>query len=106
LRLLGTEATAEQRDASRMLASASLALQRFTNVAAEIALVPPGPDGVLAQESCAIVASLPAELGAVRSRLRDESAVPVLLVRGGLRPSGVAPDHTLTRFTWSLGGVR
>jgi hypothetical protein len=28
--------------------------------------------------------------------------VPVLLVRGGLRPGGLAPDHTLTRFSWSL----
>jgi hypothetical protein len=96
LRLLGT-------DASRMLASASLALQRFTQVAAEPVLAPPGPEGVLAQESCAIVASLPrGELGGSRARLRAQAPVPVLLVRGGLRPSGVAPDHTLTRFSWSL----
>jgi hypothetical protein len=90
-----------------MLASASLALQRFTNVVAETALVPPGPEGVLAQESCAVVASLPAgELGASRARLLAEAAVPVLLVRGGLRPSGVAPEQSLTRFTWSLGELQ
>jgi hypothetical protein len=107
LRLLGTEARSGQRDASRMLASASLALQRFTNVEAETALVPAGPDGVLAQESCAVVASLPAgELGASRARLLAEAAVPVLLVRGGLRPSGVAPEQSLTRFTWSLGELQ
>ena len=106
LRLLGANATDEQRDASRMLASASLALQRFTHVAAEPVLVPPGPEAVLAQESSMIVASFPpGELDASRRRLLDGAAVPVLLVRPGLRPSGVAPDHTLTRFSWSLRDV-
>jgi len=103
LRLLGVGATADQRDASRMLANASLALQRFTQVAAEPVLVAPGPEAVLAQESSVIVASLPAEeLDASRRRLFEAAPVPVLLVRPGLRPSGVAPDHTLTRFSWSL----
>jgi DNA-binding SARP family transcriptional activator len=103
LRLLGAHATDEQRDASRMLANASLALQRFTQVAAEPLLVPPGPDAVLEQESSMIVAALPAgELDASRRRLLEGAKVPVLLVRAGLRPSGVAPDHTLTRFSWSL----
>jgi hypothetical protein len=27
-------------------------------------------------------------------------------VRRGLRPSGVAPSETLTRFTWTLGSER
>jgi DNA-binding SARP family transcriptional activator len=104
LRLLGTEASSGRRDASRMLASASLALQRFTQVAAEPVLVAPGPGAVLAQESSVIVASLPpGRLGGSRARLWEQSRVPVLLVRGGLRPSGVAPAHTLTRFSWSLG---
>ena len=36
--------------------------------------------------------------------LRDTLAgVPTLFVRRGLRPSGVAPDETMTRFTWTLG---
>jgi hypothetical protein len=30
------------------------------------------------------------------------SGVPTLFVRRGLRPSGVAPQETLTRFTWTL----
>ena len=86
-----------------MLANASLALQRFTHVAAEPILVAPGPDAVLAQESSLIVASLPAgELDVSRRRLVEGADVPVLLVRPGLRPSGLAPDHTLTRFSWSL----
>jgi DNA-binding SARP family transcriptional activator len=102
LRLLGLHAMEGRRDASRMLASASLVLQRFTQTPAEPVLVPPGPDAVLAQESSVIVASLPAgELDASRRRLLSAS-VPVLFVRPGLRPSGIAPDHTLTRFSWSL----
>jgi hypothetical protein len=52
------------------------------------------PDAVLAQASSVIVASLPAgELDASRRRLLDGAEVPVLLVRPGLRPSGVAGSH-------------
>jgi DNA-binding SARP family transcriptional activator len=103
LRLLGTEQHEDRRDASRLLASASIALQRFTQVAAEPVLAPPGPDAVLAQESSVIVASLPAgPLDATRRRLLAGAAVNVLLVRPGLRPSGIAPEHTLTRFSWSV----
>ena len=102
LRLLGTEADAERRDASRMLAAASLSLQRFAGIATETAIVPPGPDGVLSQKGSVIVASLPAgELDATRRSLAERSPVPVLLVHGGLRPGGLAPDRTLTRFSWT-----
>ena len=48
------------------------------------------------------VDSLPAgELDGTRRRLIERSPVPVLLVHGGLRPSGLAPDRTLTRFSWT-----
>ena len=104
LRLLGVEASGEHRDASRALAGASLALQRFAGVSAETALVSPGADGVLGEGGGAIVASLPrGELDATRRALLA-AAVPVLLVHGGLRPSGLAPDLTMTRFSWSLSG--
>jgi DNA-binding SARP family transcriptional activator len=105
VRLLGTEAQTGRRDASRLLASASLALQRFAGTNAEPVLVPPGPDGILAEESSLIVVSFPAhglELDRTRIELRDRTRVPLLLVHGGLRPSGLAPDQTLTRFSWSL----
>jgi DNA-binding SARP family transcriptional activator len=102
LRLLGVEATGERRDASRMLASASLALQRFTGTAAEPAVVAPGPDAILAERSSVLVASLPAELDETRRALVERSPAPVLLVRGGLRPGGLAPGRTLTRFSWSI----
>ena len=103
LRLLGSTARGGHRDASRLLASASLALQRFAGTAAEPALVAPGPDGILAESGSLVVASLPSgELGRTRRALIERSEVPVLLVRGGLRPGGLAPDRTLTRFSWSL----
>ncbi|TML34879.1 MAG: AfsR/SARP family transcriptional regulator [Actinobacteria bacterium] len=46
LTLLGTEALKDRRDASRLLASASLALQRFAGTSAEPVLVPPGAAGI------------------------------------------------------------
>jgi hypothetical protein len=96
------EATGERRDASRMLAAASLALQRFAGVAAEPVVVSPGAAGVLAQEGAVIVASLPrGDLDGPRRDLLERAQIPVLLVHGGLRPGGLAPERTLTRFSWS-----
>ncbi len=104
LRLLGTEAGEGRRDASRLLASASLALQRFAGASAEPMLVPPGAKGILSQDGSLLVASLPsARLDRTRSEVAERTAVPLLLVRGGLRPGGLAPEQTLTRFSWSLG---
>jgi DNA-binding SARP family transcriptional activator len=103
LRLLGTEAAGGRRDASRLLASASLALQRFAGSAAEPVLVGPGPDGILGEHGSVLVASLPAaELDPTRAELAERTSMPLLLVHGGLRPSGLAPEQTLTRFSWSL----
>jgi DNA-binding SARP family transcriptional activator len=103
IRLLGVEATEGRRDASRTLAGASLVLQRFNGVGTETALVEGGAAGVLAQPGAAIVAALPrASLDATRGALLRDARVPVLLVHGGLRPGGLAPDRTLTRFSWSL----
>ena len=103
LRLLGVEATEGRRDASRVLASASLALQRFTGTAAEPVLVPPGVDGILRETGSILVASIGEEPDPLRRELVDRTAIPLLFVRSGLRPGGLAPDHTLTRFSWSLG---
>ena len=104
LRLLGIEASDVHRDASRALAGASLALQRFAGISAETALIAAGVDGVLNERGAAIVASLPrGELDATRRALLA-AEVPVLLVHGGLRPGGLAPDRTMPRFSWSLSG--
>jgi hypothetical protein len=79
-------------------------LQRFAGIAAETALVSAGADGILGEDGGAIVASLPrGALDATRRALLG-APVPTLLVHGGLRPSGLAPDQTMTRFSWSLPG--
>jgi hypothetical protein len=107
LRLLGTEAAGGRRDASRLLASASLALQRFAGTAAAPVLVRPGAEGILEERGSLLIASLPAaELDVTREELAERTAIPLLFVRGGLRPSGLAPEQTLTRFSWSLGEAR
>jgi len=99
LRLLGTEAGDDRRDASRTLAGASLALQRFAGVTVLTGLIPPGPEAII---GAAVICSLPrAKLDATRQALLD-APFPVLLVHGGLRPSGLAPAETRTRFRWSL----
>jgi hypothetical protein len=99
------------RDASRLLASASLAVQRTLGVAAEPLLLEQGPKALLAaleQIGLAVVGLSDrwrAEgLGPVRESLLANSAVPVVLVRSGLRPGGLAPREELTRFTWTLKG--
>ena len=103
LRLLGTEAAGERRDASRLLASASLALQRFSRASAEPTLVARGADGILGERGSVVVTSLPeVELDATRRALVERAEVPVLLVRGGLRSGSLAPERTLTRFGWTL----
>jgi DNA-binding SARP family transcriptional activator len=109
LRLAGP-AEGIERDASRALASASLAVQRVLGIAAEpMLLAPAAPDVLAAAEDAAvIVVGLPerwrrAGLGPVRSALAADAGPPALLVRRGLRPGGLAPRQSLTRFTWTLG---
>jgi DNA-binding SARP family transcriptional activator len=107
LRLAGP-AVEGGRDASRLLASASLAVQRALGVAAEPLLVDPGPDALVAAaaEASVTVVGLSDRwhkegLGPTRAALAG-SGHPTLLVRKGLRPGGLAPAENLTRFTWSL----
>jgi DNA-binding SARP family transcriptional activator len=113
IRLLGTVADPEQgrRDASRLLARASLIVQRAVGVVAEPALVSPGPEGVVRATAGAsvVVIGLSSRwrqegLGPARLEVARSASAPVLLVRHGLRPGGLAPRGSLTRFTWSLAG--
>lgn len=109
---LGGPAEGVQRDASRALASASLAVQRVLGIEAEPVLLPPSPSDVVraAEEAAVVVAGLPEEwrragLGRVRRALAADARPPTLLVRRGLRPGGLAPAESLTRFTWTLGSA-
>jgi DNA-binding SARP family transcriptional activator len=111
LRLLGTEAdlAAGRRDASRLLARASMLVQQVVGVVTEPVLVRAGENGVLeaARDARLLVIGLSDRwasegIGSVRRAVAARAAVPTLFVRRGLRPSGVAPSQTLTRFTWTL----
>jgi len=97
------------RDASRLLADASLAVQRALGVAAEPLIVDPGADELLraAGDAALVVVGLSDRwqkegLGPVRSALVTRAPPPVLLVRRGLRPGGLAPPESHTRFTWTI----
>jgi DNA-binding SARP family transcriptional activator len=107
LRLAGP--SLEGCDASRLLASASLAVQRALGVAAEPLLLSPEPDQLLraAQDAAIVVVGLSDRwrkegLGKTRAALAQIERPSVLLVRRGLRPGGLAPRESLTRFTWSI----
>jgi DNA-binding SARP family transcriptional activator len=111
LRLAGTAAVPEQgrRDASRLLSHGALAVQRVLGISAEPLLTPPGEDGMLeaSRDAGLIVVGLSTRwhregLGAARLKLAREATAPTLLVRRGLRPGGLAPPASLTRFTWSI----
>ncbi len=76
---------------------------------AEPLLLEPGPEGLLAAAELAalVVVGLTGRwqkdgLGDVRETLALAAKPPVLLVRRGLRPGGLAPRESRTRFTWSI----
>jgi DNA-binding SARP family transcriptional activator len=113
LRLVGTAADRRRgrRDASRLLGRASLVVQAVAGIVVEPVLVRAGADGVLgaAADASLLVVGISDRwrsegLGAARLALAEGAGVPVLLVRRGLRPGGLAPDRSMTRFTWSLAG--
>jgi DNA-binding SARP family transcriptional activator len=110
LLLAGPREGAGGRDASRLLASASLVVQRAIGVAARPLLVDPGQETLVeaaADARALVVVGLTERwrtqgLGPVRQALVSDARVPVVVVRRGLRPGGLAPNASLTRFTWSL----
>jgi DNA-binding SARP family transcriptional activator len=111
LRLAGAAAVPEhgKRDASRLLSHGALAVQRVLGISAEPLLTPPGEEGMLqaSRDAALFVVGLSTRwhregLGPARLKLAREANPPTLLVRRGLRPGGLAPPATLTRFTWSI----
>jgi DNA-binding SARP family transcriptional activator len=112
LQLLGirTDPGTGRRDASRLLAHASIAVQRGLGVTAEPVLVAPGTDGIVAaaDRAALVIVGLSGRfahegLGAARTEIARRAAAPVVFIRRGLRPGGLAPPRALTRFTWSAG---
>jgi len=110
LRLLGAAADVRkgERDASRLLANASLVVQQLAGIAAEPLVVAAGRDAVIAAAEGAglLIIGLSDRwrkegLGRERSAIAKAAPAPILFVRRGVRPGALAPRDNLTRFTWS-----
>src|SRR5262249_13809268 len=111
LRLAGVEGDPGlgKRDASRLLASASLLVQRAVGVVTEPLLVARGAEGIIdaAGEAGLGVGGVSAPwrregLGETGLAIARRPHGSTLFVRRGLRPGGLAPEKSMTRFTWSL----
>jgi DNA-binding SARP family transcriptional activator len=111
LKLIGVTADRRRRrrDASRLLARASLMVQQVAGVVAEPLLVAPGAAGVLeaARDAGLLVLGLSARwreegLGTVRLTVAQQTPVAIVFVRRGLRPGGLAPRQSMSQFTWTL----
>jgi DNA-binding SARP family transcriptional activator len=109
LELAGATIGSAGRDASRMLVSASLAVQRALGVTPEPVLVAPSPAALVeaARSRALVIVGLTdrwrAEgLGPTRTALAVDPGLTTLLVRRGLRPGGLAPRESHTRFTWTI----
>jgi hypothetical protein len=109
LRLVGVRGRRGKRDASPLLADASLAVQYALGVAAEPALIGAGTAGLLeaSQDAAVLVVGLSDRwrhqgLGDARTTLARDCPAPVVFIRGGVRPSGLVPRDGGTRYTWSV----
>jgi DNA-binding SARP family transcriptional activator len=111
LRLLGARADPRrgQRDSSRLLANASLAVQGLAGVSGEPLLVDAKADALIeaVETATVVVAGLSSRwrregIGTARQALIAHARPPVVLVHGGPRPGGLAPRDARTRFSWTL----
>ena len=113
LHLIGARRRAHDdgADASRLLASASLAIQQVVGIDVEPGLADPGPDGLVAATSSAGIAVVGLSprwrqegLGVSRSAVLA-AVSPTLVVHRGARPGGLAPHEGLTRYTWTIAAA-
>ena len=111
LRLVGRKADPArgQRDASRLLADASLAVQRIVGVDAEPILAEGAEEALVAvvEPATLVVVGISPHwrrdgIGASRQALVRHARPPILIVHRGPRPGGLAPREARTRFTWSI----
>ena len=110
LRLVGAAADlgTGRRDASRLLASASLILQQTTGVFAHSTLADSGPEGIVeaSRDASLLLMGLserwPQEgLGPTRLNVARQSHAPTVIVRSGAVAEGARRRGGATRFTWS-----
>jgi hypothetical protein len=111
LRLVGGRADPERgrRDASRLLAHASLAVQGLVGVSASPLLAEISAEALIeaVEDATIVVAGMSARwrsegIGTIRRALLGGTRRPLVVVRGGPRPGGLAPRDVRTRFSWSL----
>jgi DNA-binding SARP family transcriptional activator len=110
LRLVGTKSDPRsgRRDASRLLADASLALQRVVGITAELVLAGPEQHALVdaVGDAGVVVYGISPRwrregIGSARRALAG-AGVPLLLVHRGPRPGALAPREARTRFTWTI----
>ena len=110
LRLVGARSVPAhgRRDASRLLANASVAVQRLVDISVQPLLVGASSDALVEAVGAAtlVVVGLSPRwraegIGTSRRSLM-RAGVPLVLVHAGPRPSGLAPRDAHTRFSWSL----
>jgi DNA-binding SARP family transcriptional activator len=111
LTLVGTEADPRRhrRDASRLLADASLAVQRVVGVETSPLLAEATEDALVraVEPAKVVVAGISPRwrhegIGATRRALVRHGRSPMLLAHRGPRPGGLSPHDSRTRFTWSI----
>jgi hypothetical protein len=101
----------DARDASRLLADASLIVQHHTGIAAEPVLAAPGHQGLLelGRRAGLLVVGLADDwrdrgLGPARTELAADPASRIVFVRRGAGAGRLTPSEPRTRFGWSLTG--
>ena len=111
LTLVGTQEDPRhgRRDASRLLADASLAVQRVVGVETTPVLAEATEQALVAavEPASVVVAGLSPRwrregIGATRRALVRSARPSVLLVHRGPRPGALAPRETRTRYSWSI----
>ncbi len=111
LQLLGAVSADGDRDASRLLANASLVVQQLAGVATEPVLVQSGPDIIHVSEGAGLLVIGLSErwrdegLGPLRTEIARRKLAPTLFVRRGQGAGALAPKQEMTRFRWSTAGL-
>jgi class 3 adenylate cyclase/DNA-binding SARP family transcriptional activator len=111
LRLVGVRGDPghARRDASRLLANASLVVQRLAHVTAAPVLAEASAEALVeaVEQATLVVIGVSVRwrgegIGAVRRTLVRQTRRPLVLVHRGRRPGGLAPRDARTRFSWTL----
>jgi Kef-type K+ transport system membrane component KefB len=109
LKLIGAAGGDGQRDASRVLGSASLVVQQLAGIVTEPVLIDLGNGGLVhATEGAGLLVVGLSErwrsegLGPVRAGIAKAAPAPILFVRRGTRTGALAPrTGDVTQFAWS-----